>query len=97
MSVKLERLINRAILNDLNTLRGIPRTQEDLLHVISLRAGHASMRIDQAIEYLESAGYIENATKIVDEDPGWVITATGTRQILRQVVAAELDPMIWEN
>lgn len=98
MSGVTERQFNRSVLKYMDQIRGIPQSIEDLHgYVSNLVRRTCEPQVQRAIEYLESAGYVERCQATAADAPLWKITAAGTKQINRMVKPAELDSMIWEG
>lgn len=96
MSATNERLCNRLILRHASDVAGIPQSAADFAHVLrgrGLEPAEAAAR--QGIAQLATLGYLARAEATAADEPLYKITASGLRQILRQVKAEELDPMVW--
>ena len=90
-----ERLLNNMVLRYFNDLRGIPRTIEEVHDYIQQRWRKPCLpAVERAIEYLSSALYLARCEAMAADEPLYVISASGIRQILKQVKPDGLDPMI---
>jgi hypothetical protein len=90
-----ERYYNRLLLAHLNDLRGIPQTLDELAELAQARLRKPCLpQCERALEYLQTAGYIERCEATAADAPLWKITADGIRQITKNVKPQELDPLI---
>jgi hypothetical protein len=88
--------VNRLALTYLADLQGIPQTVVEVAAYVTGRLHRPALeKTALAMQTLETLGLIERAQTMADAEPMWKITAAGLRQALRQVPAAQLDPMVW--
>ena len=91
-----ERLLTRTVLRYAADLRGIPQSFEEIHnHVAGRLRRPAHSETVNAIATLETLGYLARSEATAADEPLYTITASGLRQALKQVPAAQLDPMIW--
>lgn len=89
-------LLRRIVLGYLADLQSIPQTFGEVSAYAQSRLRRAcEVEAREAIDTLETLGYLARAEATAADEPLWKITASGLRQALRRVPPKELDPMIW--
>ena len=89
-----EKIMNRLVLRHAADLNGIPQGLEDFSDMLRGRGVlDAETVARRCVQNLDTLEYLKRAEAVAADDPVWVITACGLRQIQKQV--RELDPMIW--
>lgn len=91
-----QRAINKLVLQYFNDMTGIPQGFDDVSNYVRSRLMKPSgPYVERALCYLLAADYIVAFQMTAADEKQWKVTASGIRQISRNVRPEELDPMIW--
>lgn len=96
MSDQMQKIVTRLVLRHAMDVAGVPQSEADFRDMVAGRQiEDQDNQVRTVLRHLVIMNYLARCEATVAAEPLYKITASGLRQILKQVPHENLDPMVW--